>query len=88
MYHKEYLFGGTLDLLLYDTIQEGYIIGDYKTNKDLFKNYRGQTLKDEFSFLLQNSFNIYQLQLSLYQILLEQLSDIKVIKRKNYMGKE
>lgn len=82
MYHKKYLFGGTLDLLLYDTIQEGYIIGDYKTNKDLFKNYRGQTLKDEFSFLLQNSFNIYQLQLSLYQILLEQLSDIRVIKRK------
>lgn len=73
MYHKEYLFAGTADILLYDTKKNYYILGDYKTNKDLFKNYKNKTLKAPFNHLFDSPFNKYQIQLSLYQILLEQI---------------
>jgi len=81
MYHKEYMFAGTADIILYNTKTGNYIIGDYKTNEDLFKNYKGKKMVDPFGFLLDNSFNKYQLQLSFYQILFEQL-DLKVSSRK------
>lgn len=81
MYHKDFDFCGTSDILLYDTRNDSYIIGDYKTNEDLFKNFKGKTLKAPFNHLLDNSFNKYQLQLSFYQILFEQLG-LKVSKRK------
>jgi hypothetical protein len=49
-----------------------YITGDYKTNEDLFKNYKEKKLLEPFDFLLDCPYNHYQIQLSLYQILLEQ----------------
>ncbi len=73
MYHKDYMFAGTGDILLYNTQTGRYIIGDYKTNKDLFKNFQGQKMLNEFSNLLDMPLNHYQLQLSFYQILFEQL---------------
>lgn len=73
MYHKDYMFAGTGDILLYNTKTGYYIIGDYKTNKDLFKNFQGQTMKGPFTFLLDMPLNHYQLQLSFYQILFEQI---------------
>ena len=88
MYHKEYMFAGTADILLYNTVTEKYIIGDYKTNADLFKNYKGREnnykgkkMLGPFSSLLDQPFNHYQLQLSFYQILLEQLG-LEVASRK------
>ncbi|MDB4285897.1 PD-(D/E)XK nuclease family protein [bacterium] len=72
MYHKKYLFGGTADILLYNTKTGKYVLGDYKTNEDLFKNHRGQKLIKPFDSLLSNPYNKYQIQLSLYQILFEQ----------------
>lgn len=73
MYHKNHIYAGTSDLVLYDTQLGEYIIADYKTNADLFKNFKGQLLKAPFSELLDNPYNKYQIQLSLYQILLEQV---------------
>lgn len=81
MYHKEYMFAGTADILLYNTVSGEFIIGDYKTNKDLFKNYRGKTMLGIFDNLLDSPYNKYQLQLSFYQILLEQIG-LKVSSRK------
>ena len=81
MYHKEYMFAGTADILLYNTVTKTFIIGDYKTNKDLFKNYKGKTLLNPFKNLLDTPYNKYQLQLSFYQILLEQ-AGFKVSSRK------
>ena len=72
MYHKEQLYAGTADIVLYNMQTEKLIIGDYKTNKDLFKNFKNQKLTGRFSNFLYNPFNKYQLQLSYYQILLEQ----------------
>lgn len=81
MYHKEYMFAGTGDILLYNKNTGEYIIGDYKTNEDLFSVFNGKIMKNGFSDLHLNNFNKYQLQLSFYQILFEQLG-LKVSSRK------
>jgi ATP-dependent exoDNAse (exonuclease V) beta subunit len=80
MYHFEHLFAGTADIILFDTKTQSYIIADYKTNKDLYKNFQGQTMLAPFEFLLDNPLSHYQLQLSYYQLLLEQIG-ITVTKR-------
>lgn len=73
MYHKRYFYAGTSDLLLYDLETETFIIADYKTNKDLFKNFKGKMLKYPFQDLMEHPYNKYQIQLCMYQILLEQV---------------
>jgi len=80
MYHFKYLFAGTADIILFDTKTQTYIIADYKTNKDLFKNYKGKTMTGPFSHLLDSPLNHYVIQLSYYQLLLEQVG-VKVTKR-------
>jgi len=81
MYHKVFMFPGTADILLFNTKNQQYIIADYKTNKDLFKNFKEKKMLGIFNQFLDNPFNHYQIQLSFYQILLEQLG-IKVYKRR------
>lgn len=81
MYHKEKMYAGTADLILYNVLTGKFIIGDYKTNKDLFKNFKGQKLTGRFNNFLDTPYNKYQLQLSYYQILLEQ-SGVEVSGRK------
>ena len=82
MYHKEKMYAGTADVILYNTLSGKYIIGDYKTNRDLFKNYMGEKMYAPFQNLLNCPYNQYQLQLSYYQILLQQLEGIEVSYRK------
>ena len=80
MYHFKHFFAGTADIILFDTKTQTYIIADYKTNKDLLKNYKGKTMLGPFSHLLDNPLNHYAIQLSYYQLLLEQVG-VKVSKR-------
>lgn len=82
MYHKKYRFAGTSDILLYDTRDNSIIIADYKTNKDLFKNFNDQRMQYPFSYLKCSPFGHYTLQLSYYQILLEQVPGVKVKNRR------
>ena len=63
---------GTSDMVFYNTKTGKFKILDYKTNQDLFKNYKGKKMLKPFNDLLDNPYNKYQLQLSLYQILFEQ----------------
>lgn len=77
---------GTFDLLIYYVDEErpeksGLVIFDYKTNEDLYKNYRGQTLLWPFQDMLDQNVSYYTLQLGLYQIPLENLG-YKVIARR------
>jgi hypothetical protein len=72
MYHKIRMFGGMMDILLYNTKTRKFIIADYKTNEDLFKNFKGTKMTGLFSHLLDSPYNHYQLQFSFYQILFEQ----------------
>ena len=80
MYHFKYLFAGTADIILFDTKTQTYIIADYKTNKDLFKNYKSKTMLYPFEALLDCPLNHYVVQLSYYQLLLEQIG-VRVTKR-------
>lgn len=73
MYHKDFGYAGTDDLMLWDTWTSTLVIADYKTNGDLFKNFGGKLLAEPFDFLEDSPYNKYQIQLSLYQILIEQL---------------
>ena len=63
---------GTADMIFYNKNTGKFSIRDYKTNVDLFKNYKGKKMLKPFDNLLDNPYNKYQLQLSLYQILFEQ----------------
>lgn len=68
-YSEKYLFAGTMDLPLEVIEGTDLVIADYKTNGDLFKAY--DYLYEPFSYLESSPYNQYQLQLSYYQILLE-----------------
>lgn len=82
MYHLKYLFGGTSDILLLNTKTNKIYIADYKTNENLFNEFNGQRMQGPFSHLLCNNFNHYQIQLSYYQILIEQIPGVKISGRK------
>ena len=71
---------GTADIILVDTRDNTLVIADYKTNKDLFKNYKDQKLLGIFRHLKDCPYSKYVIQLSMYQILLE-LTGYKVSRR-------
>lgn len=74
MYSEEYGYCGTADILFYNTLDDTFVLGDYKTNKQLFGNPQFDKpllhINKEFQ-LVQNNFGKYTLQFSFYQILLE-----------------
>lgn len=88
-YNKDLNYSGTFDMLFYydaeldgkSADKSGFVIFDYKTNKDLYKNFKEQKLLYPFNELLDMSVNLYKLQLSLYQLNLEQIG-FKVIARR------
>ena len=81
-------YSGTFDMLFYydaeldgkDESKSGFYIMDYKTNKDLYKNFNEKKLLVPFNELLDMPLNIYKLQLSLYQNCIE-LIGMNVIAR-------
>ena len=72
MFSETLGIAGTSDIILFNRKTGKFIIADYKTNEDLFKNYKGKTLLEPFNNLLDSPYNKYQLQLSMYQLLFEQ----------------
>ena len=53
----------------------------HNTNKDLYKNFKGEKMLYPFEDLLNMSLNVYKLQLSLYMNCIEKIG-FKVIDRK------
>lgn len=82
-------YAGTFDILFYydaeligkADINSGAIIMDYKTNKDLYKNFKEQKLLPPFNDLLDMPLSTYKLQLSLYENALHKIG-IKVAGRR------
>ena len=71
-------YAGTFDILFYyvdepNSPKNGLMIFDYKTNEDLYKNYKEQKLLWPFNDLLDMNESYYILQLGCYQIPLENL---------------
>lgn len=89
VYDKDREYSGTFDLLTYydaeldgkSASKSGLIVNDWKTNRDLYKNFNGKKLLPPFDGLLDMPLSIYKLQLSLYQNPLENLG-FKVIARR------
>lgn len=79
MYTILFGFAGTADLIIADKLPRTIIIGDWKTNKDLFKTFR--YLKEPFDYLECHPFNKYGFQLSYYQIMFEEMTGLKVTDR-------
>lgn len=70
-YSKEFLYAGTMDLPLEVIEGNTFEVADYKTNGDLFKAY--DYLYAPFENLDSSPYNKYQIQLSYYQIMLEEV---------------
>ena len=74
-------YAGTFDILFYYDAtldgkcdeNSGLIIMDWKTNEDLYKNFKEQKLLTPFDELPDMPLSLYKLQLSLYQICLENI---------------
>ena len=80
IYSEELKLSGTIDLLLFDKINNKYIIMDWKTSKKIdtksYRNKRG--IKPASANIEDTKFNHYALQLSLYRYLLEEYYGIEV----------
>ena len=82
-------YAGTFDLLVYfkhptDDTKSGLIVLDYKTNKDLYKDYsrmKHKMLLEPFDKLFNEPFGGYSVQLSLYTMALEKIG-LNVIGRR------
>lgn len=89
VYDERLKYSGTFDLLCYydaeldgrNSDNSGLMVLDWKTNKNLYKNFGGKTLLYPFEGLLDSPVSIYKLQLSLYQNALENIG-MKVIARR------
>lgn len=81
VYDKNRGYSGTFDILFYldNSLNDkplktnGLWIFDYKSNRDLYKNFNNKKLLFPFDGLLDMPLSIYKLQLSLYQNPLENL---------------
>ena len=89
VYDEDLNYSGTFDLLMYydatlngkSDSNSGLLILDWKTNRDLYKNFNGEKMLYPFEDLLNMSLNVYKLQLSLYMNCIEKIG-LKVIDRK------
>ena len=82
-------YAGTFDLLVYfkhptDDSKSGLIIMDWKTNGDIYKDYarmKHKMMAEPFDDLFDESYGAYTIQLSCYQIPLEDIG-LKVLGRR------
>ena len=82
-------YAGTFDLLFYykdknNEEKNGLCIFDFKTNSDLYNGFnrsKGITMYAPFTDMISESFSSYTLQLSAYQLPLEDIG-LKVIARR------
>ena len=72
---EDYGYAGTFDLLCYYDApgpqQSGFVIFDYKTNRELFGKCGNRHLLPPFQGLLDQDIALYGIQLSLYQLALQ-----------------
>lgn len=88
VFDDELNFSGTYDIMFYcDTtlgtdldVKHGIVIFDYKTNKNLEKNFAQKKLLAPFDYMLDMPKSLYTLQLSLYQSCLEK-KEFNVVNR-------
>lgn len=79
---------GTADILFYydspDPNKSGFIIGDYKTNRELTKDFvrnTGMMMKPPFDNMFDEALSHYYIQFNLYQKMMESIG-LKIIARR------
>ncbi|GIU70155.1 MAG: hypothetical protein KatS3mg002_1391 [Candidatus Woesearchaeota archaeon] len=76
LYNSEY--AGTPDMILLNKFTENIVILDWKTGNNLLKNYKNTKLKSPFQNYVDCPLHRYSIQLSLYKMLIEQKTPLKV----------
>jgi len=77
VFNPQLRYAGTFDLLLYDLVESGFLMKDYKSNEDLFKWYRDMMLPP-LNMLKRNDIGKYTIQQTCYSICLRNIG-LKVI---------
>lgn len=72
LYSTSLKLGGTIDLLLYNTKTNKFIISDWKSNEDINKKENGYFLKP-FDGIKNTKLNSYMLQLNYYKYCFEEM---------------
>lgn len=89
VYDKELKVCGTIDFLCYRPIDDSFIIVDWKTNKNLTRNsfkkydkvlkqWKPTMMLEPFDDLEECHLSEYSMQLSLYKLILERNTSIKI----------
>ena len=68
VFSRDLLYSGTLDLLTYDSVRDGFIINDYKTNETLFKDYKTPLLPP-FQMYNEEDYSVYTAIVTLSNLL-------------------
>ena len=78
VYDRESLIAGMLDILFYNVKAKEFQIWDYKTNKKFDKQMSSRHFSDELFMLEDCDLEIYSLQLSMYKLIIEKNTGIKL----------
>jgi len=79
VYDGESLIGGMLDMLFYNVKAKEFQIWDWKTNKEFDKESKyGNYLSGDLCTIQDSDLEIYSLQLSLYKLIIEKNTGIKL----------
>lgn len=79
VFSKEHELGGTVDLLIYNKEKDGCYIFDWKTSGSDIHKSKGKGITSVTSDLKDCKYTTYELQLSMYKYLLQEIHDIKII---------
>jgi hypothetical protein len=75
MYHEKYMFAGTTDLVLLHVPTSKVVIGDHKSNKDMYKQYRDEKMLYPFDNLPNNPLSHHKIQMTMYKMMLSQVEN-------------
>lgn len=80
MFSLKYRYAGMCDLVFWNPEKQGIILSDWKSNKDIYKNY-GQYCKPPFNHWLDCPLSKYKVQLNKYHILMAGHQPYPIIKK-------
>lgn len=89
VYREDLNYSGTFDILFFYDAEldgktadkSGFCIFDYKTNKNLYNQFGGETLLPPFEDMPNMDLSLYKLQLALYELALRAIG-MKIIDRR------
>jgi len=81
VFSDEHEIAGTIDLLIYNEEKDGCYIFDWKTTNKMNDRGKNYGIKNATKNIKDSKFNTYELQLSFYRYLLQEMHGIKVLRQ-------